>query len=720
MTPSLAKHGWALAAIIAAWLYYAGPLLSPATNLYASDTFCQDVPLRLYAARQLRAGHFPHWTTDINCGFPLFADGQTGILYPLFPLYVAWPTPEAHDWFMAAHFLLLGGFTYLFLQSIGVTLAAAAIGAITFMCASYHQSNHVVPGCLAAVTWLPLALYLLQRAANGDRRASWWCAIVNAVALLAGHVHVGLISYTLQAAWLAYACWGKSPLRFLQTSLIAFVAPLGLCAVQMWPTQQFLAESDRSSGSLSSALDWEQFSAFGMQWRQLVTFVLPNFAGTPWNWTGLAAESPTAWEETLVLFHGFAAVLLVPLALWRAVPRRSVAFWASLVVLGLLLSGATPLRWLLMHVPPHNLFRWPARYMLFASMGISVLAAYGADVVARWLIAWPALSPSVRRMTLAALVVICGASIAYRHFGPYLVGSDFYAIHSPELVDAARRDEHFRLLPLARPLFRSWRLDEEQLRQNAAFLPVSYNLLFDVPVANLFDQGNAVSPRAMADLILSQKTGALRACAVTHLSSPIPIEELRGDIEAQLQPVPLPNEQEIELIASRPAFVYRLRDARPRAWMVYRTRQIADPEQRVRAISGDDFDVAKEAIVETALPATSPPSEASSVQVQEQENGRLEIETDSPAAGLLVVADAFSPQFHTTLDGEQIPLLRVNHGLRGVWTPAGRHHIVMRFVPRAIWQGAIISLATAILVGWRLWRAGRPVACRPVAVGQSR
>ena len=701
-----AKDIWALAILLAAWIVYAGPMLSPATNLYATDTFCHDVPLRLYAARAIRAAEFPLWTPDVNCGYPLFADGQAGVLYPFFAMYVAWPTPEAHDWFMALHFLLLGGFTYLFLRGQQLAATASLLGAVTFMASSYHQATHVVPGLLATVVWLPLSLHLIDRSVNGHRRALWWCAVVNAVALLAGAVHVALISYSLQAIWLLYLCWPHVVRHGILKATIAFVLPLMLCAVQVWPTRQFLGVSNRATGLFAPSLDWKTFSDFLVPWRFLITFVWPSAFGTPWDWPGSFETNFPLWEESWVVFHGFGAILLLPLGILLGKPRSKIWFWLAMLVLATFVSMSSTGRWIMMYVPLHNLFRAPARYMVVTSLAVSVLVAYGAE----WLFAaitkaWQARGTWLMAAVYAGTVLLCVAGAVYHHFGPYLTKSDFYTIHSPELVSAAHSGQHFRLLPLARAVFRYWSLDDAQLRRTAASLPVSYNLLFDVPVATILDQGNAVSPRNLTELIQSRHPNVLKLAAITHLSCPISIDELEADIETIFLPEPIPPSAQLEVLSTAPAFVYRNRSPEPRAQMVYRTRTITDAAKRLAVLLSPDFDPKREAIVEQELPPFAQPRESPKVTLSQVKLNLLEIEVETAASGLLVVADCFFPHSCARVDGKRQNLIRVNHAFCGITLPAGRHVVRLQYSAQPVYQGLAVTLVAAAIACLGLWRA---------------
>ena len=704
---NIRKHLLPLMVLGGAWAVYAGPLLLPQSVLYLTDTFCQDVPLRIHAAELVRAGEFPHWTTLLQCGFPLFADGQTGVLYPLFLLYVVWPVPETHDLFMAIHFLLAGLFSYLFLIGRSQGPWASVLGAATFMGGSYLQSNHVVPGVLAAACWLPLALHLIDRYLAGQRRALWLCVLVNATMLLAGHVHVALISYTLQGAWLWYRLGLTKIRELLVASAICFVLPLFICAIQMWPTYAFLSESTRSAGSLDSRLTWQTFTDYGIEWKHLVLFVWPDYLGKPEEMVLTAPKwVHTPWEEGWVLFHGYGAVLLAPWAVFAGRPRREVWFWLAVVVVGVLLSAATPLRWVLFQVPIFNLFRWPARYMLLFSFGVSVLTAMGATAMWRnWSDRVPLAAPWWAHPLLA--IVLCGAiyGAVYRSMERYVTDAGFYNIHSSYLVAASQSSDHLRILPAIRALYRYWNANDDQLRRNAAALPVSYNLLFNVPAATLFDQGNAVSPRAMSELVRFAEVNFLKIAAVTHISSPQPLEQLESEETDVLNPLPLPSREDLELVDEEP-YIYRYRDAFPRAWMSYRPRYLPTVEERLGYVCLELFDPGEEVVLDSEVPACGIPSRPAHVEFKQHGQGQITIFVDTSADGVLVLADTFSRSFEAMLDGEPVQIMRANRAFRGVFVPAGVHEITMTFNPIRFYQGAVCSSIALLVCLVGLWRAG--------------
>ena len=472
---------WPLSCVLVAWLLYAGPLLSTSTNLYLSDTGLHDLPCRIHAAQLIREGQFPHWCPLLHCGIPLYAENQTGITYPLFLLYVISPTPEMHDIYMAVHYLLAGVFMYCFVRQLAASPVAAAAAGITFMTSAQLQSTHVVPGFLSAATWIPLALLLHTRFAAGNRWAMWCCCLVNATIMLAGHIHIALIAFSIQACYLLFFSSRLGWRSLCQAMLVTLVLPIAVAGIQFMPLFEFVWHSNRTEG-LSSKLSWEHFSMIRIHPEMLLTFFNPTLMGAPDSF-----QHVVMWESSLVCFHGFAAIFLLPTGVVWGQPRRQVVFWGLMLLLGILLATGSPLLRVLYYMPVYSMFRAPSHYTLVASVATCVLVGFGTDAILRRLGRSRSLPWQGRRVGQFALPVLVILGMNHS-MAPFLTSSSFYEIGSELITTAAQEEKHFRLLPTVEAIYMCYDASDRQMRANAMFLPASHNLLYGIPVATLFDQ----------------------------------------------------------------------------------------------------------------------------------------------------------------------------------------------------------------------------------------
>jgi hypothetical protein len=144
----------------------------------------------------------------------------------------------------------------------------------------------------------------------------------------------------------------------------------------------------------------------------------------------------------------------------------------------------------------------------------------------------------------------------------------------------------------------------------------------------------------------------------------------------------------------------------PRAFVVYRTDQVTsaqalaaveDPEEPFRTVA---FVERPLALPETTCTGPTP------ARVQAFPN-RVEVEADACADGVLVLADRDYPGWAATVDGAPRPIFRVDHLLRGVQVPKGRHAVVFVYRPASVALGGALSLL-ALLAGLITWRRSGP------------
>ena len=137
----------------------------------------------------------------------------------------------------------------------------------------------------------------------------------------------------------------------------------------------------------------------------------------------------------------------------------------------------------------------------------------------------------------------------------------------------------------------------------------------------------------------------------------------------------------------------------PRTYVVYAAEHIPDDEQAMRRLLDDSFDLRNVAI--TAEPLDLPtraPIPASRAEIVEYGDARVVIEATALRQGLLVLSDQFYPGWRASVDGQPVPVLRVNHVLRGVILPPGEHRVVFRFVPTSLRIGGMLSLVGVIVL----------------------
>ena len=143
--------------------------------------------------------------------------------------------------------------------------------------------------------------------------------------------------------------------------------------------------------------------------------------------------------------------------------------------------------------------------------------------------------------------------------------------------------------------------------------------------------------------------------------------------------------------------------------MVHHVQTTGD-EQTLSAITGSNFDWSQIAILTTELPSDQrrqmvdfPSESQAKVTISNYTPQQVDITVDTPAAGMLILADNYYPGWRATLDGELITIYKANHTLRAVFVPEGEHSIQFLFRPRILQAALVISLTILALAGAIIW-----------------
>lgn len=169
-------------------------------------------------------------------------------------------------------------------------------------------------------------------------------------------------------------------------------------------------------------------------------------------------------------------------------------------------------------------------------------------------------------------------------------------------------------------------------------------------------------------------------------------------------------------------FVLENSDAAARAYFVGEARMV-DLGEQIAEIRDEEFDPRRTALVSEPV-ETSPIDASSTAEVDLKGFSPREItwsvSTDAPR--LMVANEIYYPAgWEALIDGEEVPIHRVNYLLRGVEVPEGEHEVEMRFNPASHRLGVWISaIATFLVYGlaagiighgsYRRRQAGRGVA----------
>lgn len=391
----------AIALLLACTVVVYWPTIVGAGVYARSDSLTFFYPVFAALHQAIREGDLPLWTPYIFGGFPLFAEGQIGALYPPARLAVLLPSPV--DGFLALRVFhvwvaVLGAYT--FVRCLGTTPFGGLVGGLAFGFGSFVVAQQHHANLLAAAVWLPLLLTCVELAL---RRATWLSQCYLALAgllmglqALASHVQPVMLGgglflfyvWVRQVSVVRASCVGarswaerrraglRPVLRGVWTMTLVPLLGAAIAAVQLLPLWELSRESSRGHG-----WSYQAGAEYSFPLANFVTLLFPFFFRTP---DGGQWSLWQSWE--VILYVGVVPLVLAVLAI-VFVRRWSVALFG--------IVGAASTFVALGHYAPFGLYerfwglsalalqRAPARFTFLTALSLAVLAAHGADWLAR-------------------------------------------------------------------------------------------------------------------------------------------------------------------------------------------------------------------------------------------------------------------------------------------------------------------------------------------------
>lgn len=695
------------------------------------DLYQRVYPNFAYGAERLRAGALPLWNAQQLCGTPFLANPATGVFQPLNAVALLL-TPERA---MAAQaFLglaLMGAFFVLFLREVGVRITAAVAGGMVYAFGGGTAAAMSRPELLATLAWTPLYFWAMHRLATRPGRANAAVTgVAAALVLLGGSPPLAALMLPLGMLYGGLQAFQRPRERgapsLPRAAFLALATGVGLSAAQWWPTLAWLSHLDAPGGVLGRIDVPGQMPAFLLE---LMTQML----------------SPAPDLAPRLGYVGVAALVLMPVAFTRRGALRTTLFFALMMIggLSLALSGRA------LGVTAFS----PQAFLFPAILGMAVLTALGADrLLVRtrdvqspklWLpwtlfllavvVVFFAGGTLVRGRLIATVVVllpvvfvrrrpvslICGMLLALVSFVDLRAASvNFFqhpfqdaamALRAYDPVIALAREQALdgRALVSAHPLHAGLPANLGMLRPLPCAGGTALPLTQDQAVwwSGLIAPDSAMLPGRPLELSRQAPHRALlnpmaaRAILATGDST-----LARGDWAPAGPPLRLlSNTQGIDILINDAAA--------PRAHWVSRWQaaenlnaaieQLCAPEfdaNQICVVTGSDVDHAKLATVVARVDGNVPvpPGDPVPCRVEDRAPELVRIHVDAPEPGITVLADTDAPGWIARLDGQRVPILKVNGIFRGIATPAGAHTIEFVYRPWSVYLGIGTALLTAV------------------------
>ncbi len=763
------------------------PVLFGGRALFWGAPALQFHPWRVFAWESLQSGHLPLWNPLVGMGAPLIANYQSAFFYPpnwLFFGSAALAGQAGLAWtqafVVALHLVWAGLGVALLARSIGLGQTSQAVSGLAYGLSGYLVARSGFLSINATAAWLPW-IFLAGRAVGlePDRFSRLRnLALVMGMQLLAGHAQTSWYTIMLAIPWIGFWAWTSSwqserrsvrgaGFRLGRAALslvIALVLAAALAGVQLLPTAEYLAQSQRAA-----SIDYDFAVTYSYWPWRFFTLLAPDLYGNPaqgdyWGYANYWEDAvyvgllPLLMAFRAVFGRRAAAIKIVngQLAAGRAnVMKALVWFLVAILIVSffLALGSNTPVfPWLYRHVPTFNMFQAPTRFTLWAVFAFALLAGIGVHRIQRpegRSLYW------ARLATAGAVAVTMGAGLTWYFLGdirPTFIRATALAGFVGVAVGALFLVAPQTQAPQAR---RPWRwavgvlLTLDLLIAGWGLNPGVALAFYTQPASPVAESkghpdGHRVYLSADDEYHLKfirffrfdsfqaeDDWRNLRAALlpnlnildrVPHTSNFEPLLPGRYVtwMEALDRSDPVERDRLLNLMGV--GWVQSLDPARPSGvrfvqvqgstrvrWLPCATSAASAADAWDQVVN-DRIRLDQEVVVEGAgnqgIPDCDPRSTAD-LDVHQEGPNQLTIDVDATHAGWLFVADVWYPGWQARVDGQAQPLLRADYLFQAVHVPAGRHMVALVYRPLSFYLGALISAVAAAGLGLRVIRGMR-------------
>lgn len=722
---------------------WAGFQASGAPQRYADigDLITSFYPFRAFAAQAVREGALPLWNPQILLGTPFLANAQSALFYPPNFLYYVLPLPAAWTITILVRMFLAAIFMALFMRSIGGSRTGAIFSGILFSSCGFMTAWQGQAMGDAAI-WLPLICYSVNRLRlQPSRRSFALLSVAFAMPVLAGHPETAG-HLTFAGMGLALALWlsavgprsKRFDLRFLVAFTAAGVLALGLTAIQVIPTLEWL-------GQLGYALqiNWPTLPS-----HQALALVSRDALSSP-NSAGIPIPEGAA-------YFGMIGLMAASLAPFHKA-KRYVLFFGLLAFLSLAVAYTIePFHWLASHSPILKGLK-NGRLILVASFGLAALGGLGVSALEE-----EKALQSIRRRNAMFLL---GAALFLVFFMVYTLQRD-----TGVRVEFVRRPSFSRALLFLSAIPIAWKL-YGGLRGRAFPVVVCALAAFDLATFSYGYMGFATPrevypPSPVFDFLKTRTDPARSRIAQIGTPTPYPsnVPMLYGLTSADGYEVclfrprffsSLLSEDRLDGLEFKYASVLAFKDPRldlmnvkylvygthaagfeqftnqERFPLIYRTPEMAvfenksvlprafivpaegievvpDVNRQLERLKDASFNPEQSVIVsnrpESLDSRSAPPMPFTKTNVEIVRSGinDVSVHAEVPKSSILVLSQTYYPGWKATIDGRDAEVFDADLLLTGVALSPGMHDVRFVFDPMSVKIGALLSLLSTIII----------------------
>ncbi len=315
---------------------YAYPLFTRSSFL-GRDLVPYNYPLEKAVHDSWARGRLPVWFPDASGGRPLLANPNSGPFYPVRPLLAFVPFAVAMRIYPVLHWALAGVGMILLLSTLGVSPAAALLGAVSYTFSGVLVSELYFLTILPGGALLPWAIWVAARPVGSGPRRILSAALVYGIVFLAGDALTSGLAVGCGLLWFALEEEPGAQWRGARDVVVAALLGALLALPQIVATALLVPETHRAVSGMKLM---ETFHFSVSPWR-LLEFVVPFPFGGVW-----AQDMTAIWAESAfrfffaTLYSGAFGVVAIGCLAHR--PRPRGARFVLVLAVGALLAAVAP------------------------------------------------------------------------------------------------------------------------------------------------------------------------------------------------------------------------------------------------------------------------------------------------------------------------------------------------------------------------------------------